>query len=65
MASGDLTASTAVICNDMAAVKVAVDALNLAATTDKLFIVPLVYRMETATILYATKFAVFKVERAA
>ena len=40
MASGDLTASTPVIVKTEAAMKVAVDALNLALATDRLVVVP-------------------------
>ena len=57
MASGDLTASTPTVCSTGAEIKTAVDALNLAATTDKLVIVPLGN--------VSGKVHVFKVERAA
>jgi len=57
MASGDLTASTPVVCTTGTEVKTAVDALNLAATTDKLVVVP--YPDVSG------KWLVFKVERAA
>tara|TARA_Y100000310_G_C20660260_1_gene804355 strand:- start:823 stop:996 length:174 start_codon:yes stop_codon:yes gene_type:complete len=57
MASGDLTASTPVYCEGAAAVKTAVDALNLAATTDHIFVVPVGERNDV--------YIVFKVERAA
>jgi len=57
MAAGDLTASTPVLCTGGAAVKVAIDALNLTATTDVLFVVPIPGS--------ANQFYVFKVERAA
>jgi len=57
MASGDLTMSTATVCTGAAAIKTAVDALNLAATTDTLHVVPLPGRDDS--------FLVFKVERAA
>lgn len=57
MASGDLTASTPTVCKTAAELKTAVDALNLAATTDKLIIVPL------GDISGSVH--VFKVERAA
>jgi len=40
MAAGDLTASTPVFCSTEAAVKTAIDALNLAAATDFLKVVP-------------------------
>jgi hypothetical protein len=58
MASGDLTASAPVLvdASDVAALKVAIDALNLTAATDNLWIVP---------IGHGTQVAVFKVERAA
>lgn len=57
MAAGDLTASTPVYCEGGAAVKTAIDALNLAATTDFLFVVPVEGRNDT--------YIVFKVQRAA
>lgn len=57
MASGDLTASTPVLCEGSAAVKTAIDALNLAATTDKVFCVPVEGRENV--------WIVFKVEREA
>ena len=43
MASGDLTASTPskVEATDVAAIKVAIDALNLAIATDTLFVIPI------------------------
>ena len=63
--AGALTASTPVYCDDLAAVKTAVDLLTLAAATDFIFVLPVVYRVETPTSLYSTKFVVFKVERAA
>ena len=40
MAAGDLTASTPVIVKTGAAMKVAIDALNLALATDRLVVVP-------------------------
>lgn len=55
MGSGDLTASEPTICTTTGAIKVAIDALNLAATTDHVFIVP---DMQLGWL-------VFKVERAA
>ena len=53
MASGDLTASTPVYCSSEAAIKTAVDALNLAAATDFLVVIPwkngsLVFKTERA-----------------
>jgi hypothetical protein len=57
MASGDLTASTPVYCEGSAAVKTAIDALNLAAVTDFLFVLP----VEGKTNVWI----VFKVEREA
>ena len=54
MGSGDLTASTPTVCT-LATIKTAIDALNLAATTDKLFVVP----------CNLGSWLVFKVERAA
>ena len=57
MGAGDLTASTPVICQGGTEVKNAVDALTLAATTDKLVVVPISQTNET--------FFVFKVEREA
>lgn len=58
MAAGDLTASTPVLCASMSAIKNAIDALNLAATTDTIHIIRTV---EQGSGLYY----VFKVERAA
>jgi hypothetical protein len=55
MASGDLTASTATICTSVASIKTAIDSLNLAAVTDRVFIIQ----------LNLGTWAVFKVERAA
>lgn len=55
MAAGDLTASTPVLATTPAEIKTAVDALNLAATTDKLIIVPKT----------DGQFYIFKAERAA
>lgn len=57
MAAGDLTSSTPTLCTGSAAVKTAIDALNLAATTDFLFVVPVEGRNDS--------YLVFKVERAA
>ena len=57
MASGDLTASAGVYCDGATAVKTAVDALNLAATTDHIMVVPVSGRDD--------QYLVFKVERAA
>ena len=53
--AGDLTASTPTVCDSPAAIKVAVDLLNLTATTD------------TVQIIYSGEgdWLVFKVERAA
>ena len=56
MASGDLTASTPTITANPAATKVAIDALNLATTTDFLAVIP---------IGVTGGAMVFKVERAA
>ena len=56
MAPGDLTASTPVLVTTPTEIKAAVDALNLAATTDKLIVIP---------IADTKQFYVFKVERAA
>jgi hypothetical protein len=58
MAVGDLTASAPALvdASDPAALKVAIDALNLAAVTDTLWIVPTGHGKQVA---------VFKVERAA
>lgn len=56
MAVGDLTASTPVYCEGGAAVKTAIDALNLAAATDFLVVEPVEGRNDT--------YIVFKVERA-
>lgn len=57
MASGDLTASTPVLCSGAAAIKTAIDELNLAATTDRLVVIPITDS--------PNQFLVFKVERAA
>lgn len=57
MAAGDLTASTPVICEGLAAIKTAIDALNLAAVTDFIFVEPWQGRDNV--------WIVFKVERAA
>lgn len=57
MAAGDLTASTPTLCVGLAAIKAAIDALNLAAATDFLVVLP------TPTLENA--FIVFKVQRAA
>ena len=56
MAAGDLTTGTVtfVDMNDEVALAVAIDAINLAATTDFLFVVPMAGQ---------NTFAVFKVER--
>jgi hypothetical protein len=40
MAAGDLTCSTPVLCTTPAAIVAAVNALNLAAVTDFLFVIP-------------------------
>jgi len=40
MATGDITASTPVFSNTEAAIDTAVSALNLAATTDFIFVIP-------------------------
>ncbi len=57
MASGDLNASTPVIVNATAAdVEAAIDALNLAATTDRLVVLP---------VSNGNKVMIFKVERTA
>ena len=57
MGAGDLTASTPVLCVGSAAIKTAIDALNLAATTDFIITVPVPGRDQC--------WLVFKVERAA
>jgi hypothetical protein len=57
MASGDLTASASVTVTGAANIKAAVDALNLAAVTDNIFIIPIEGRDQS--------FSIFKVERAA
>lgn len=60
MASGDLTVEAAgvtiVDSNDDVAITAAIAAINLANTTDKLFVVP---------VGQQNKFAIFGVERAA
>jgi len=55
--AGELIASTPTVCNGAAAVKTAVELLNLEATTDVLHVVPVSGRLDT--------WLVFKVERAA
>ena len=57
MPTGDLTASLPVIVdsNDDVLIKSTIDGLNLAATTDMLFVVP---------VGQQNKFAIFKVVRA-
>ena len=55
MAPGDLTASTPVLATTPTEIKAAVDALNLAAVTDKIAIIPITH----------AQFYVFKIERAA
>tara|TARA_Y100000310_G_C20457366_1_gene703696 strand:+ start:558 stop:737 length:180 start_codon:yes stop_codon:yes gene_type:complete len=57
MAEGDLTASTATECTGIAAVKTAIDALNLAAATDFIAVLPIGNSGNT--------WAVFKIEREA
>lgn len=57
MAVGDLTASTPVLCTSVGAIKVAIDALNLAATTDTVMVIPIPN--------VSGNFLVFKVLRAA
>lgn len=57
MTAGDLTASTPTICVGTTAVETALDALNLAATTDFIFTLPIEGRDNC--------WIVFKVERAA
>ena len=57
MASGDLTASTPTAAQGAAAIKTAVDALNLTATTDHIRIVPISGRDQ--------QYFVFKVQREA
>lgn len=57
MASGDLTASTPTLCTGATEVKTAVDALNLAAVTDFIRVVPIP--------MSNNQFLVFKVEREA
>lgn len=54
MAAGDLTASTPVYADTESGIKTAVDALNLAATTDFLVVIPwkngaLIFKAERAT----------------
>ncbi len=56
MAPGDLTAGTPVLATTPAEIKAAVDALNLAAVTDRLVVLP---------FGSTNQFYVFKVERAA
>ena len=57
MAAGDLTASTPTVATTTAGIKTAVDALNLAAATDFIVVLPISGRDQAWTI--------FKVERAA
>lgn len=54
MAAGDLTASTPTFCATETAIKTAIDALNLTATTDFIMVTP-----------FRTGVLVYKVERAA
>lgn len=56
MAVGDLTASTPVLCTGETEIKTAIDALNLAAATDFILVVPIPNS--------PNQFWVFKVERA-
>ena len=58
MASGDLTTTTITLVdsNDSVAIAAAIDAINLGATTDFLFVVP---------VANQNKFAIFGVEREA
>jgi len=58
MAEGDLTASTPTICETPAAIKTAIDSLNLAAATDFIAVVPY-------PGLKGNAWLVFKIERAA
>ena len=53
MAAGDLTASTPTYCATETAIKTAIDALNLGATSDFIMVTPwkngcLVYKVERA-----------------
>ena len=57
MAAGDLTASTPTVASTTAAIKTAVDALNLAVATDFIMVVPISGRDQA--------WAIFKVEREA
>lgn len=57
MAVGDLTCSTPTTATTTAGIKTAVDALNLAADTDFIMVVPISGRDQA--------WAIFKVERAA
>ena len=57
MAPGDLTASTPTEVTGSAAIKTAIDLLNLTAVTDKIAIVPVAGRDNS--------YLIFKVERAA
>jgi len=57
MAAGDLTASTPTVCTGSAAVKTAIDLLNLAANTDFIEIIPIPNSNN--------QWIVFKVEREA
>lgn len=58
MATGDLTASTPVYIDagDDGAIETAINALNLAATTDDLFVIP---------VANGSQVCIFKVEREA
>ena len=55
--AGDLTASAPTICEGKAAIKTAIDLLNLAVATDHIMVVPIEGRNDS--------YLVFKVERAA
>lgn len=57
MASGDITSSAPVLCQGATALEVAVEALNLAATTDHIIVTPVSGRNEC--------WVVFKAEREA
>lgn len=57
MAAGDLTASTPTLCTGATALKTHIDTLNLAATTDRVCVIPIPNS--------PNQFWAFKIERAA
>ena len=62
MASGDISASTPTVCATVAEVEAALDALNLAAVTDNVHVVPISNPNSSGL---AGNWIVFKTEREA